>query len=103
MVRDAEDGRGKAGDGDGMAGGRMGEGDLVGMQVIADVAGHRDAGAFGDRPRRSAPAVEWITDQRVAGRGEVDADLVRPARDDLDLDDRPVALRISMQDAAHRP
>ena len=40
-------------------------------------------------PARGARAVDGVAGDRMPERGEVDADLVRPARDEVELEQRP--------------
>jgi hypothetical protein len=102
LVRNAQNGWGQAHNRNGSIGNGMWEGDPVGMQMVSDIPGHRDTSALGNWQRCTARCVERIVDQRVAGRCEVDADLVRSAGDDLDLDNGSVLVRVAMQDTALR-
>ena len=71
----AEEGRGDALEGEQAIRPGMPEGQLRGVQVVARISRDRDASL----PRDAPLAVEGISDQGVAGRGQVDADLVGPA------------------------
>ena len=64
-----------------MAARMLAEVQAVGVQQVAEVAGHGAAAGQGG----AAGAVEGVTPERVAREGQVDADLVGAPREDLHI------------------
>ena len=77
----------------------MGEGEREVVEVVAEVAGEGAAAFGGD----AAGAEEGVAQERMAGRGQVDPDLVRAAGRDLDLDQGGAGAALEDPDPAVGP
>lgn len=70
---------------------------MVGVEVVAGVAGEGEAFVRFDCAGDATDGVEGVVDEGVACGGEVDADLVGAACDDVDVDEGLIGCGVSVE------
>lgn len=103
LFRRAEVRRGRAGEKNALARGRMNELELMRVKVVPGVARERSAVPIGRNDRQATGAIERVVNQRMTGGSEVDPDLMGAAGDEIDADQAPVGIGITIENAAFRP